>query len=533
MAADPAKLKSRLNALRGLRQPHEQIWKDCGDYSLPHLASGWNGDMKSATEIQQQKAKLLDGTAGEGVTTSADGFMGGMTPANKLWFGLDVGQESHDEKAWLTESARVIWENLHTSNFDAEAYDAVLSIIAIGWFVLYIDEDDGGGYYCENWPASQCYIASTRQGGKVDTIYREFPMSAGAMVNEYGRDKVPESVRQMVDNGKQDETLQVLWAIEPRRDYMPGMTTADRMPFASCHLDMATNTILRESGYHEFPCVVPRWRRIPGSAYATGPMADALPDTKSINEVARWEFAAAETVIAPPLKVVDDGVINARNIKLGPRKVIVCNDVNNIAPLITGAKVEFGQVMVERLEAKIRRALMADLFDKILQDPTMTATQVHAILGMLRQRMGPRFGRLQAEWLQPLIERCYGLALRAGALGELPESLLQRNYSIRYLSPLALAQKAEEAMAIEAHEASVGAAAQAEPGVLDTYDWEAGQRRKAELRGLPMDLVPDAKAVQAKRDRRAQAQQAAQQQQIQTNAQAAGAEAMALNMAGA
>jgi hypothetical protein len=88
-------------------------------------------------------------------------------------------------------------------------------------------------------------------------------------------------------------------------------------------------------------------------------------------------------------------------------------------------------------------------------------------------------------------------------------------------------------MAIEAHEASVGAAAQADPGVLDTYDWEAGQRRKAELRGLPMDLVPDAKAVQAKRDRRAQAQQAAQQQQIQTNAQAAGAEAMALNMAGA
>lgn len=533
MAVDPARLKSRLTALKGLRQPHEQIWKDCGDYSLPHLASGWNGDLSSATEIQQQKAKLLDGTAGEGVTTSADGFMGGMTPANKVWFGLDAGYETHEEKAWLSQAARLIWENLHTSNFDAEAYDAVLSIIAIGWFVLYVDEDDGGGYYCENWPASQCYVASTRQGGRVDTIYREFPMSAGAMLAEYGRANVPERVRQLVDTGKQDEMLQILWAIEPRSDYSQGATSALRMPFASCHIEMASNTLLRESGYHEFPCVVPRWRRIPGSAYATGPMADALPDTKSINEVARWEFAAAETVIAPPLKVVDDGVINARNIKLGPRKVIVCSDVGNIAPLITGAKVEFGQVMVERLEAKIRRALMADLFDKILQDPTMTATQVHAILGMLRQRMGPRFGRLQAEWLQPLIERAYGLALRAGALGEPPQSLLQRNYSIRYLSPLALAQKAEDAMAIEVHEQSVAAAAQAEPGVLDTYDWEAGQRKKAELRGLPMELIPDAKAVQAKRDARAQAQQAVQQQQIQMNAQAKGAEAMATNMAGA
>lgn len=533
MAVDPARLKSRLNALKGLRQPHEQIWKDCADYSLPHLASGWNGDMKSATEIQQQKARLLDGTAGEGVTTSADGFMGGMTPANKLWFGLDVGQESSDEKAWLSEASRVIWENLHTSNFDAEAYDAVLSLIAIGWFVLYVDEDEGGGYYCENWPAAQCYIASTRQGGKVDTIYREFPMSAAAMVAEYGRANVPEAVRQMVDMGKQDETRTVLWAIEPRRDYTAGAGMAKLMPFASCHMDMATGMILRESGYHEFPCVVPRWRRLPGTAYALGPMSDALPDTKSINEVARWEFAAAETVIAPPLKVVDDGVINARNIKLGPRKVIVCNDINSIAPLLTGAKVEFGQIMVERLEGKIRRALMADLFDKVLQDPTMTATQVHAILGMLRQRMGPRFGRLQSEWLQVLIERAYGLALRAGALGEPPESLRQRNYTIKYLSPLALAQKSEEAMAIEAHESSIGAAAQADPGVLDTYDWQGGARRKAELRGLPMDLIRDEKAVKAIRDQRAQAQQAAQQQQVAVQAQAAGAEAMALNMAGA
>jgi len=534
VAVDPAKLKVRLAALKGERQPHEQIWRDCAEYSMPHLGSGWNGSALSASEIQQQKAKLLDGTAGDALTTSADGFMGGMTPANKVWFGLSVGNETQAEKAWLSQAAHLIWENLHASNFDAEAYDAVLSMLAFGWFVLYLDEDDHGGYYTEHWPASQCWLSASRMGGRVDTLYREFPMSASAMVKAYGEAKVSENVRNMVAAGKGDTTLQVLWVIEPRADYITSSAApADRLPFASCHIDLATNTVLRESGYHEFPCAVPRWRRLQGSVYAIGPMADALPDTKSINEVARWEFAAAETVIAPPLKVVDDGVINARNIKLGPRKVIVCNDVNNIAPLITGAKVEFGQVMVARLEEKIRRSMMADLFDKILSDPTMTATQVHAILAMLRQRMGPRFGRLQSEWLQALIERAYGLAMRAGVLGEPPETLMQRDYSIRYLSPLALAQRAEDAMAIEAHEASLGAAAQADPGVLDTYDWENGQRRKAELRGVPADLIPDAKAVQAKRDRRAAAQQAAQQQQVAVQAQAAGAEAMAVNMAGA
>ena len=226
MAVDVAKLKSRLNALKGLRQPHEQIWKDCAEHSLPHLASGFNGDLKDATEIQQLKAKLLNGTATEGVTTSADGFMGGMTPANKLWFGLDAGNETAEERAWLSQAARLIWENLHTSNFDAEAYDAVLSIIVMGWFVLYIDEDDGGGYYTEHWPESQCYISSSRQGGKIDTIYREFPLSAGAMVKQYGRERVSAQVLQMVASGKQDDTLQVLWAIEPRDDYATGGAVA-------------------------------------------------------------------------------------------------------------------------------------------------------------------------------------------------------------------------------------------------------------------------------------------------------------------
>jgi hypothetical protein len=533
VAVDAAKLKSRLAALKGLRQPHEQIWKDCAEFSLPHLSSGFNGDTKSATEIQQLKARLLNGVAGEAATTSADGFMGGMTPANKLWFGLDAGQETAEERAWLAQSARLVWENLHASNFDAEAYDAVLSIIVCGWFVLYLDEDENGGYYTENWPTSQCYIASTRQGGKVDTIYRQFPMAAGAMVQEYGRDKVSESVRRMVDAGKQDETVDVLWAIEPRRDYSPGSAIATRLPFASCHIELANGHVLRESGYHEFPCVAPRWRRLPGSAYALGPMADALPDTKSANEVARWEFAAAETVIAPPLKVVDDGVINTRKVTLGPRKVIVCNDVNNIAPLLTGAKVEFGQVMVTRLEEKIRRAMMADLFDKILSDPTMTATQVNAILGMLRQRMGPRFSRLQAEWLQPLIERAYGLALRAGVLGQPPQSLLRRDYTIRYLSPLALAQKLEDVAAMDRHEQSLMVEAQAAPGVLDTYDWDAAARHRAELLGVPSNLTRDDKAVKALRAQRQAEQQEAQQQQINMAAQAKGAEAMATNLAGA
>jgi len=511
VAADAQKLAARLQALKGGRSPHENVWRECFEYSVPMLASGFNGQVLNAGEIQTQKAKLLDSTAADAMQTGADGFMGGITPANSRWFGMDIGQETTEERRFLDDASDFIFENIHASNFDAEAYDAMKYLLGAGWFCLYEDEAEDGGYYFENWPISQCYLASSRQGGRIDTCYREYEVTAATLVAERGRDKVSPQVLALVDNNKADEIVRMLWAIEPRVGYLPGSTIATNLPFASCKMELATRHIVSESGYHEFPVICPRWTRIPGSVYALGPMSDALPDVKSLNEVKRWEFAAAETVIAPPLKVVDDGVINPRLVKLGPRKVLVCADPDNISPLITGAKVEFGQLMVSELQTSVRRSLMADLFDKLLDDPRMTATQVHAIVGILRQRMGPRFGRLQAEYLQPLVERSYGIAFRAGMLGKPPDSMRDREYSVKYLSPLARAQKLEDVSAMQMHEADLMAQATLLPAVADTYDWDEAARHKAELRGVPLKLVPDAKKVAAARQQRADAQAAAQQ----------------------
>jgi hypothetical protein len=533
--ADPVKLKARLTALKGIRGVHENTWRECLDYCAPELSSGFNGQTPlTAGEIQNDKAKLLDSTAQDSLQTSADGFMGGLTPANSRWFGMSIGTETMGEQQWLDEGSTTIFENIHAANFDAEGYDALLYLIAAGWFVLYADEADEGGYNFENWPIAQCYITATRKGGKIDTIYRECEVSANELVDEYGKEGVSETVAKMVESGRGDDRVVICWAIEPRKDYTPGATLAKRLPWASYKFEVNTNHLLSESGYHEFPCAVPRWRRLPGSHYAIGPMSNALADIKTVNEIKKWNFAAAETAIAPPMKAKDDGVLNPRAIKLGPRKVIVVNEMDSIEPLITGARIDLGQLVIADVQNDIRRALMADLFSKLLDDPRMTATQVHAIVGLLRQRMGPRFGRLQSEYLQPLVERCFGIALRAGVLGQPPPSLLNRNYTVKYLSPLARAQQIEDVSAMDRHEGAMLAEAQGGvPTVLDTYDWDEAQRHRAKLLGVPLRLVPDPKQVAAKREERAKARQQAQQQEVQMAAQAKGAEVMATNMAGA
>ena len=535
---DASEIKRRHATLQGAKTPHESVWNSCYAVTFPSRGSGLQGtQIVSAADSQQQKAqRIYDSTAPDAVKTGAATVMGSMVPSNALWFGLDMGQESDEERRFLDVIAQFIWENIHSSNFDAEDFDAVVDAFVAGWFVLYLDELPDGGFYFETFPIGECSVASTRSGGRVDTLYRLFEYGVGQCVDKYGIDKVSEGTRQKYIAGKIDDTVKILFAIEPRMDYVAGGRMAKNKPFASYHVECDANVTLRESGYDEFPCMVPRWMRIPGSAYATGPMSDALPDVNSLNEVARFTLLGAETAIAPPLKVVDDGVINARNLKIGPRKVIVCAEPDNIQPLITGANIKAGELTSDKLGAKVRKILFADQLPP-MDGPVRTATEWSMRVQAVRAVMGPMFGRFEAEWLQPLIERAFGIVWRANIrsgfslVGRPPQSMLNRSFSIRYLSPLARSQKMVEVDAMDRYEATLGQEAAVDPGVLDVYDWQEAARARAQLLGVPQKLVRDKRTTLAIQQQKA-AQAAAQQQDaVQQQGQVALQEAAAKRVA--
>jgi len=158
---------------------------------------------------------------------------------------------------------------------------------------------------------------------------------------------------------------------------------------------------------------------------------------------------------------------------------------------------------------------------------------------MLRQMMGPMFGRFQAEFLGPLVERCFGIAWRANErsgyrlMGRPPETLLDRNFTVRYLSPLARAQRENELASMDRFEANLGMTSQTtgRTDLLDLYDWEEGKREKSRMLGVPQKLIRDAKALQQIREQAAQAQQEAQQQAIQAQGQVEMQGAMAQRVA--
>jgi hypothetical protein len=145
--------------------------------------------------------------------------------------------------------------------------------------------------------------------------------------------------------------------------------------------------------------------------------------------------------------------------------------------------------------------------------PAMTATEVHVRVDLIRQQLGPIYGRQQSEYLHPLLDRCMGLALRAGVLGAPPPSLQGRTISYKFISPLARAQQLEEVTAIERMAVDLQGLMAIEPTVADNVDFDACMQIVGQGLGVPPAALRTAENRAKLRADRAAAQQAQAQAQ--------------------
>jgi hypothetical protein len=186
--------------------------------------------------------------------------------------------------------------------------------------------------------------------------------------------------------------------------------------------------------------------------------------------------------------------------------------------LETGSDWKLAEYLVKAKQAAIRKIFMADQLQP--QDgPDMTAYEVHVRVNLIRQLLGPVYGRLQAEYLQPLVERCFGIGFRAGMFTPAPQSLANRTFHVKYVSPLARAQRAEEVTAMDQFETVLVQQSAVKPDVLDVYKFDDADRERGKLLGVPRTLLRTEDEIAELRNARTQAaQQAAQQQSMQMGA---------------
>ena len=521
--------KKRLAQMETDRQVWEDHWQEILDYVMPRKAE--------ITFIRAKGEKrseiLFDSTAITANNLLAASLQGTLTSPSLQWFNIKLRNPSfnqeRDVQLWLEDSARRMYNVFNETNFNTEVHELYLDMTSIGTGCIFIEEGNKG--FVENrihfstLHIAEFYIKENIDG-YIDTVYRKYKLSARQAIQEFGEDNVGEKVLQAAKD-RPDKEFNFIHAVEPLEDYERALGKgATKLPFHSCHVCVEDKMVTRASGYQEMPYLVPRWAKATGEIYGRSPSYNALPDIKTLNKAVEIGLKAWAKAIDPPLLVQDDGVIG--KVRMTPGGITVIRNEAAIKPLQIGSNWQITDMKENQLRTAIRQAYYSDQLQ--LQDgPQMTATEVQVRYELMQRLLGPTLGRFQSEFLNPLIERVFGIMYRAGAFLPEPEIIRGQNIDVEFIGPLARSQRMEEAVAVERLYQLAMQLAQADPGILDIINSDTAIRMRAELLGVPKSVLRGEDEVaqirQAREQMAAQQQMAEQAQQMgnamQSNAKAA------------
>lgn len=495
--------------------PWAPTLQDLADYILPKRKN----ILTRRTPGTKQTERLFDSTAPDSAVKLAAFIAGSLTNMAIRWFSLKMRinelNEDKETNIWLEACAEALFLALRQSNFNTESQEFYLDLDVFGTAALLVEEKDNdgpgfGGFLFRTEAIGSYFIAENAEG-MVNTIFRKLQMSVGEAANKWGAENLSESSQKLLVKDP-DAQIDILHAIVPRHT-APGKLKGNK-PFASYYIELDKKKMLDEGGYDEFPFLVTRWSKTSGEEYGRGPGHIALPDIMTLNKADELTLRGWGKIIDPPLKVRDDGVVGRVSTK--PSSLITVRDMEALQPLEQGGKWDVNAALTQDRRASIRRMFYADQLQ--LPDKTIiTATEVERRIELAQQILGPTMGRLEYEYLNPLISRCFKMLMRSGMLPEPPQSVIEYSkkanveIDVEYEGPLARAQRGGELQAINRLMTMVAPLLQLNPNsqILDNLDEDALWKLGVKVTGTSKALTrEDAERDQLREDRRAQMQEA-------------------------
>jgi len=504
----------RFQEMQGRRASWEPAWQDLLDYVLPSRAPV-NG---SGTPGEQRTERQFDGAPTRFMRRLASWLMGQMTSPAERWFALVAkGIEDDQVDAWLDASADDLYAALHASNFYAEIAEAYADLITLGTCGLFVDErpltgPGFNGLVFRTLAPGEYWLDENAQG-EVDTVFRRLMLTPRQAALKFGKEKLHSSVQdELKGEGAQSESL-YLHAVHRRDDpQLGGKTRAgDRSsgnsPWVSVYLDHGNEHVVASGGFRDQRLFAPRWSKASGELYGRGPAMEALPDIKTLNTLVRYGLEGLILSVYPPWLFPDESLIGRLRLTPG---------AHNVYDPETGGEIRAlqgrGDFRVEvAKEQELRQAIAQAFLDDVLgarEQGAVTATEILDRRERRQHLTGPAVARIQSELLDPLVSTAWLMMFRAGAFGPPPAALMAaERIEVDYLSPLARAQKMARVRSMQDAFALLQPLAQASPGMLDHYDFDAIAREVPADVGVPRTWLRNPEQVAAARQARAAAQQ--------------------------
>ena len=519
------RLMSRWGQLKSERASWIAHYQEITSYLLPRNGRYFRQDRDKG---MRRHNNIYDSTGTRALRTLGAGMMAGATSPARQWFRLGTADPDLNSyqpvKMWLddvTKRMQLVFQKsntyraLHGMYEELGAFGTAASIILPDFNHVIHHYPVTAGEYC---------IATDFQG-HVTTLYREFEKTVAELVKEFGYDNCSTSVQQMFTRGNLDQWISIIHAIEPRADRDHKAKDSKNMPYGSWYFEVGGDPtkFLRESGYRQFPVVVPRWATSGGDIYGNSPGMEALGDIKQLQHEQLRKAQVIDYQTKPPLQVPVS--MKNRDVETLPGGITFIDGQG--AGIKTSFDVNLNLLHllgdIQDVRERVRGSFYADLFLMLANatDTRMTATEVAERHEEKLLMLGPVLERLHNELLDPLIDITFTRMVEAGIVPPAPEEMQGMELSVEFVSMLAQAQRAIGTNSVDRFVGSLGVIAQVKPEVLDKFDGDQWVDIYSDMLGVDPSLIIADKQVGVIRQARNQAmaakeQMAAMQQNSQT-----------------
>ena len=509
------KLFTRWGMLKSERASWLAHWQEITTYLLPRNGRYFRQDRDKGW---RRHNNIYDNTGTRALRTLGAGMMAGATSPARQWFRLATADPELNSyqpvKLWLDDVTRRMqlvfqksntYRALHTMYEELGAFGTAVSVVLPDYKNVIHQYPVTCGEYC---------IATDFQG-RVTTLYREFEVTVADLVKEFGYKNCSITVRNMYDRGTLDAWVPIIHAIEPRADRDHKKRDDKNMAYGSWYFEVGgeEGKFLRESGFQQFPALVPRWATAGGDIYGNSPGMEALGDIKQLQHEQLRKAQAIDFQTKPPLQVPVS--MKNRDVETLPGGISFVDGAGMGIKTAFEVNLNLQYLLNDIVDCRdrVRSAFYADMFLMLATQPNtrMTATEVAERHEEKLLMLGPVLERLHNELLDPLVDITFTRMIQSGIVPPAPEELQGMDLNVEFVSMLAQAQRAIGTNSVDRFVGNLGAIAQMKPDVLDKFDSDQWADIYADMLGVDPSLIIADKKVAMVRNARNQAMAAKEQ----------------------
>jgi hypothetical protein len=521
MAVEKGSIRFYNHLLNGYHTERETFiahYKDLQQYISPRRGRFFEEDRNKGIKKHQF---IINSAATQALRVAVAGMLNGTMSPARPWFALESFNPDLMDRAeirdWFYKVELIIRTVLNQSNFYNMAPVFLKELLLFGTGVMtHVDDfDDVARYYTHT---AGSYYLGQNDRLEVDTIARKFQWQTLPIIEKFGLENVSTAVRLAYDRSNYSAWFPIIHFISPNNEFKGGSKLAREKAFSSIYFEPGRGGVdaekfLSKSGFDTFPAYAVRWDVTEGDVYGVDcPGMTSLGDVKQLQLEEKRKAQAIDKMVNPPLS----GPPSVRNVAVsslpGGLTAYEGDDAKQkLSPIYTvDPRLQELRLDMNAVEKRIENSFFVDLF---LAISNMEGIQPRNQLDLTQRneerliQLGPVLERVHGEFLSKNVERIFQQAADADILPPAPVELEGSPLKIRFISTLAMAQKAVITSDIERLTAFTGTIAQIQASgtpILDKVDFDQQVDEYGRAIGIPPKMIRSDEHVAQTRQARAQ-----------------------------